>query len=114
VSDGALTNDVCDKPPFSELGKRASAAWRRPPCDSAAAHSSWLVLGMLTVLRISAAPVPTHVPRIGVLSHFAPAAGSSVAFEGFRAGLRALGYTERRNGLCRKCLFMSFFGSVSG
>jgi hypothetical protein len=69
---------------------------------------------MLTAPRISAVPVPTHVPRIGVLSHFAPPAGSSVAFEGFRAGLRALGYTEGRNGLCRQCLFRSFFDAVSG
>jgi ABC-type uncharacterized transport system substrate-binding protein len=55
------------------------------------------VLGMLTAPRIFAVPAPTHVPRIGVLSQFAPPAGSSVAFEGFRAGLRALGYTEGRN-----------------
>ena len=38
---------------------------------------------MLTAPRISAAPVPTHVSMIGVLSQFAPPAGSSVAFEGF-------------------------------
>jgi len=56
-----------------------------------------LVLGMLTAPRISAAPAPTHVPRIGVLSQFAPPAKPSTAFEGLRAGLRALGYTEGRN-----------------
>jgi putative tryptophan/tyrosine transport system substrate-binding protein len=56
-----------------------------------------LALGMLTAPRISAAPAPTHVPRIGVLSQFAPPAKPSTALEGLRAGLRALGYTEGRN-----------------
>jgi len=82
VSDVAPTIDVCDKPPSSALGKRASAAWRRSLCDSAASHSSWLVLGLLTAPRIPVAPGPMHVPRTGVLSQFAPPARSSVAFEG--------------------------------
>ena len=38
---------------------------------------------MLTALRISAVPVPTHVSRTGVLSQFASTVGSFVAFEGF-------------------------------
>lgn len=84
VSDVAPTIDVCDKPPSSALGKRASAAWRRSlcDCDSAASHSSWMVLGMLTAPRISVEPGPMHVPRTGVLAQFAPPARSSVAFEG--------------------------------
>jgi hypothetical protein len=49
-----------------------------------------LVLGRLTAPRLSATPGPTHVPRIGVLSQFAPPAGSSVAFEGFRATLQLI------------------------
>jgi putative tryptophan/tyrosine transport system substrate-binding protein len=56
-----------------------------------------LVLGLLVAPCAAAAPALTHVPRIGVLSQFAPPAQPSAAFEGFRAGLRALGYTEGRN-----------------
>jgi ABC-type uncharacterized transport system substrate-binding protein len=55
-----------------------------------------LVLGLLVAPCAAAAPDPTHVPRIGVLSQFAPPAPPSAAFEGFRAGLRELGYTEGR------------------
>jgi putative tryptophan/tyrosine transport system substrate-binding protein len=54
-----------------------------------------LVLGLL--VAPCAAAAPTHVPRIGVLSQFAPPAKPSAAFEGFRAGLRELGYLEGRN-----------------
>jgi len=56
-----------------------------------------LVLGLLAAPYASAAPAPTKVPRIGVLSQFAPPAKPSAAFEGFRAGLRELGYLEGRN-----------------
>jgi putative tryptophan/tyrosine transport system substrate-binding protein len=52
-----------------------------------------LVLGLL-VAPCAAAAAPA--PRIGVLSQFAPPAPPSAAFEGFRAGLRELGYTEGR------------------
>jgi putative tryptophan/tyrosine transport system substrate-binding protein len=55
-----------------------------------------LVLALLVAPCAAAAPAPTHVPRIGVLSQFAPPAQPSAAFEGLRAGLRALGYTEGR------------------
>jgi putative tryptophan/tyrosine transport system substrate-binding protein len=56
-----------------------------------------LVLSMLTAPWAAAAPAPTHVPRIGVLSQFAPPAKPSTVFEGLRAGLRELGYVEGRN-----------------
>lgn len=56
-----------------------------------------LVLGLLVAPCAAAAPAPTHVPRIGVLSQFAPPAQPSTAFEGLRAGLHELGYTEERN-----------------
>jgi putative tryptophan/tyrosine transport system substrate-binding protein len=55
-----------------------------------------LVLGLL-VAPCAAAPAPTHVPRIGVLSQFSPPVEASAAFEGFRAGLSELGYTEGRD-----------------
>ena len=55
-----------------------------------------LVLALLVAPSAAAAPAPTHIPRIGVLSQFAPPAQPSPAFEGFRAGLRELGYTEGR------------------
>jgi ABC-type uncharacterized transport system substrate-binding protein len=54
-----------------------------------------LVLGLL--VAPCAAAAPTHDPGIGVLSQFAPPAKPSAAFEGFRAGLRELGYLEGRN-----------------
>ncbi len=55
-----------------------------------------LVLALLVAPCAAAATGPPHVPRIGVLSQFAPPAQPSAAFEGFRAGLRELGYTEGR------------------
>jgi hypothetical protein len=53
-----------------------------------------LVLGLLVAPCAAAASTP--VPRIVVLSQFAPPAQPSPAFEGLRAGLRELGYTEGR------------------
>jgi putative ABC transport system substrate-binding protein len=54
-----------------------------------------LVLGLVAAPRVAAAPA--HIPRIGVLSQFAPPARPSTLFEGLRAGLHELGYTEGRN-----------------
>ena len=55
-----------------------------------------LTLGLLAApLAVKAQP-SAHVPRIGLLSIFAPAVGQSKA-ESFREGLREVGYLEGKN-----------------
>jgi putative ABC transport system substrate-binding protein len=55
-----------------------------------------LTLSLLAApLAVEAQP-SAHVPRIGLLSIFAPAVGQSKA-ENFREGLREVGYMEGKN-----------------
>jgi putative ABC transport system substrate-binding protein len=55
-----------------------------------------LTLSLLAALLAVDAQPSAHVPRIGLLSIFAPAVGQSKA-ENFREGLRDVGYIEGKN-----------------
>src|SRR5262245_58770922 len=56
--------------------------------------SLWVAVGLAGAPPIADAQQPGKLPRLGWLQNYPP---TFPAYEGFREGLRELGYTEGRN-----------------